>query len=201
MGLFQNDLPVSICPQADNPEGEKFQGRLRGIDSQFIHIFSPEGDRFAGGLTVKVEFRIDENNFNFESTVVRQDAGGLVHLAKPEVIKKSKLREGPRLEIKLPIKFTPWTEEGRFEAETLDVSESGIRMVGRKSLKNGNLISLDLYFKEPRIRVISQGLVAWCRMFEENEYLYESGVQFTTISNETRKKLARYLLDKSKEPA
>lgn len=197
MGLFQNDLPVSLCPLEDNPEGEKYQGRLRGIAREFIQIYSPVHLGFTTGLPVKVEFRIDENNFHFETTALRQDTSGLVFLKKPEMIKKSKVREGPRLEIKMPVKYTPWTEDGRFEAETLDISESGIRMIGRKSLKGGDLISVDLYFKEPRIRVMSQGLVAWCKTNDENEYLFESGVQFTTISNETKKKLARYLLDQS----
>ena len=192
MGLFQKDLPISICPGTDNPQGNRIQGRLQGVNAKFILVQVETLQSLAEGNPLTVEFWIDRSTYSFESAVVRITAAGMVALAKPRVIHKSILREGNRVPMDMRIHFTPWSDSGRFEAQLLDISETGIRMVGRKSLKRDALVSLDFYIKEARARIISQGMVIWAQPAEDNEFLFETGVQFTTLSNENRKKLSRY---------
>ncbi|MBI3396156.1 MAG: PilZ domain-containing protein, partial [Spirochaetia bacterium] len=134
---------------------------------------------------------VEKNSFHFESAL-KERTGQILFLQKPKVIHKNRIRDHARATFRLPIHFTLWTETGRFEGTILDMTEDGIRLETRKPMRKGTLISLDFYIKAEKIRVISQGLVAWCVQNKDNEYLFESGVQFTTMSNETKKKLARY---------
>jgi len=97
----------------------------------------------------------------------------------------------------MKMNYTPWTESGRFETKLTDLSELGIRMQGRRNIKKGTLISIDFYIKDDKIRVLCQGQVAWCRTNEENDQLFDTGVEFTTISNETRKRLTRFIQKQS----
>ena len=193
MGLLQKDLPVSLCPGLDNPEGEKCQGRLQGVSQTNILVMSDNAMELRPGDGLTVEFYIEKSVYRFESTVERLLEDGLLALHKPKVIHKSRLREGTRVPLDMEIHFTLWSDTGRFQANLLDISETGIRMVGRKSLRKDSLISLDFYIKEARARIICQGIVAWNEATQDNEYLYESGIQFTTLSNENRKKLGRHL--------
>ncbi|MEQ8351874.1 MAG: PilZ domain-containing protein [Leptospiraceae bacterium] len=193
MGLLQKDLPVSLMPEKDNPEGNRFQGKLHGVNAKFILIATEEQSGITEGHPVTVEFWIDRSAYRFESKIARILPSGIVAVQKPKVIHKSRIREGNRVFLDMKIHFTPWSDSGRFEAQLLDISETGVRMVGRKQLQKDALISLDFYVKEARARIISQGMVIWSQPTEENDYLFESGVQFTTLSNENRKKLGRYL--------
>ncbi len=195
MQLLKKDLPISLCPLRENPRGKKYQGRLYAMNDSFLQIFAPESTKIELGSELQAEFQIDVHNFSFECVAVRL-AENLVFVNRPSVIRKSRQREGPRVAIEMPIFYTIWSEHGRFEATLKDVSETGIRIVGRNPLKQQMVVSLDVYFRDSRIRIICQGQVAWTKPTEENHYLYESGIQFTTISNETKSNLALYLLDK-----
>ena len=199
MQLLKKDLPVSLCPLRENPRGKKYQGRLYAMNDSFLQIFCPESAQVQIGSELQAEFQIDINQFVFECVVVRL-AENLVFVNRPSVIRKSKLREGPRVPIEMQIHYTLWSEPGRFEATLQDVSETGIRIVSRHALKKQVVVSLDIYFRDSKIRVICQGQVAWSRPTEENRLLFESGIQFTTISNETRSNLALYLLDRMSTP-
>lgn len=199
MSLLEKDLPVSLCPVHDNPEGEKFQGRLKQVTADHLLIDTGHSVELGAGGDVIVEFRVDDNRFRFTSSVFNLSGPSGLLLHKPKTIHRSKIREGPRVVIPLQVFYTLWTETGRFEADVLDISESGMRIRGNKNLRKNSLLSLDFYIKDQKIRVITQGLVAWSKAGEENPHLTESGVQFTTISNEARKKLARYLQAKHDE--
>lgn len=199
MALFEKDLPVTLCPVHDNPDGEKFQGRLKQVTQDHILVDTGQSVELGAVGDVIVEFRVDDNRFRFTTSVFNLAGPSAILLNKPKQVHRSKIREGPRVVIPLQIFYTPWTESGRFEAEVLDISESGLRMRGTKNVRKNALLSLDFYIKEQKIRVISQGLVAWSRASEENQHLTESGVQFTTISNDARKKLAKYLQAKHDE--
>jgi len=184
---------MSICPLDNNPEGNKYQGRLMDIDKQFIIINTGEPVNLRTEAEVRIDFHIERSIFSFESSVQSVEGADKILLVKPKVIHKKQIRDTDRMETAIKIFYTLWTETGRFEAETRDISEQGIRIVGAKKLRRGSLLSLNFYIKEPKIRVICQGSVAWCKTDEENEYLFESGIQFTTLSNEIRKKLNKYV--------
>ncbi len=155
-------------------------------------MFVPEFPILAAGAAVEAEFRIDKSSYRFESTLKTLD-GGSVTLHKPKQIHKTRVREGRRIDTDMKLFYTPWTESGRFETQMLDLSDVGVRMLGRRELKKGMLVSLDFYIKEDKIRVLCQGQVAWCRTDPQNEFSFETGVEFTTISNETRKRIARFI--------
>jgi len=193
VGIFKKGLPMSICPLDNNPEGNKHQGRLMDIDKQFIIINTGEPVNLRTEAEVRIDFHIERSIFSFESSVQSVEGADKILLVKPKVIHKKQIRDTDRMETAIKIFYTLWTETGRFEAETRDISEQGIRIVGAKKLRRGSLLSLNFYIKEPKIRVICQGSVAWCKTDEENEYLFESGIQFTTLSNEIRKKLNKYV--------
>ena len=193
MSILHKDLPISICALSNNPEGEKTQAKLLSIDAAQIIADTGELSPLPTGTLVRVEFRLDRYNFSFDSLVARTESPHKLYLAKPKEIHRSRLRDAPRLPMDLEIFYTIWTESGRFQAKILDLSEQGIRIAGPKSLRKGLLISLNFYLKESKIRVICQGLVAWSHPREDNEYLFEAGIEFTTISNETKKKIAKHI--------
>jgi c-di-GMP-binding flagellar brake protein YcgR len=189
---LQKDLPVTLRPLTSNDEGARFQGQLKEIAAEGILMFVPEFPPLAAGAPVEAEFRIDKSSYRFESTLKTLSSGN-VTLHKPKQIHKTRLREGRRIETDMKLFYTPWTESGRFETQMLDLSDVGVRMLGRRELKKGMLVSLDFYVKEDKIRVLCQGQVAWCRQDPDNEFSFETGVEFTTISNETRKRIARFI--------
>ena len=193
MQLLKKDLPISLCPLRENPRGTRYQGRLFGINESYLQVFAPEV-AFSRGTELQAGFQIDTNQFTFECVVVRQDEN-LVFINRPSVIRKSKLREGPRVSMDMRIHYTIWSESGRFEADLRNISESGLRIVGRDRLKQDQVVSLDIYFRDAKFRVICQGQVAWCKPTEDNPYLFETGIQFTTISTETRSNLSLYLAE------
>jgi len=193
---LQKNLAVSICPQSDNPEGNKFQGQLREVGADAMQLFVAEPLTLSPGDPVVVEFKIEKNQFSFEAKT-QSMTGSLLPPSNPAAIKRSRLREGHRLAVDMKMAYTPWTESGRFETTLVDLSEMGVRMIGRKQLKKGMLVSIDFYVKEDKIRVLCQGQVAWWRATPDNDQLFETGVEFTTISNETRKRLTKFILRKN----
>lgn len=193
MPLKQKDLPVNVCPLEGNEEGLKVQALLRGLDSSHIRLFAPEPGPLRATMPVELDFRVDKHEFVLSTKIAKVAEGGDIVLFKPASIRRRRIRDARRVPLEMRIFFTLWTETGRHDGDMQDLSADGFRMISRKSLRRGTLISLDFYVRSARIRVIGQGLVAWCRTVEDNEYLFESGIQFTTISNETRKKLARFV--------
>jgi len=193
MSILKKGLPISICPEENNPAGNKYQCRLIDIDKQFIIVSSRDTACLKAGEKIIAEFFIESNSFTFDATIHGSENDDKVIIEKPEVIHKKRIRNVDRMSLREKVNYTLWTEKGRFDAETRDISERGIRVVGSKALKKGSLLSINLYLKEPRIRLICQAQVAWCRTAEENEHLHETGIHFTTLSNETRKKLSKFV--------
>lgn len=199
MSIFKKNLPVSICPLRDNPQGNKIQALLRAVDKDYILLETVPEIGTVAEFEALIEFSLDKNRFHFNTIVYKiKERPGLL-LKKPKEIHRSRIREGPRVPLEIPIHYTPWTEEKRFSVETRDMSESGVRIQGLFELAQDSIISLDFYLKEPKIRVICQGLVSWSKPDPENNIFFQSGIQFTTISNEAKKKLARYLADLNEE--
>ncbi|MCP5480460.1 MAG: PilZ domain-containing protein [Spirochaetales bacterium] len=194
---MQKDLPVSICPLDDNPEGVRYQGLLKSIDSDHILVYSPHAKALHLANRVSLEFRIDRNDFRLTTSILNLAPKDQLLLRKPKQIHKKQIREGQRLSYSLPVKYTLWTKTGRHEAELRDLSDQGLRMVGNQPLRKNSLVSLDFYIKDAKTRVITQGMVIWSRKDEENEHLIESGIHFTTISNEARKKIARFVAERA----
>ena len=194
MGLFQKNLPVSICPVADNQQGLKYQALLRAVDKEYILLETEHSLELASESEVLIEFNLDKNHFYFHTTIFNLSGRSGLLLKKPREIHRTKLREGPRVPLSVKLNYTPWTEEKRYTVDTLDMSESGVRIQGLFELPKDSIVSLDFYLKAAKIRVICQAIVSWSRPDEEGPYV-QSGLQFTTISNEAKKKLSKYLLE------
>ncbi|MCR9142686.1 MAG: PilZ domain-containing protein [bacterium] len=194
MGIFQTDLPLSLCPIADNAEGQKHQGLLKKVDGEHILVETGDSLKLAVNEHLAVEFRLQDSNFRFETSVANLAGPRGLLLLKPKIIHRSKVREGPRVALPLEVQYTLWTESGRFSGGVLDISESGLRMHTPHRLSKGQLLSLDFYIKAAQCRVITQALVVWVRDDEERTGEIQAAVHFTTIANDARKKLARHLL-------
>lgn len=195
MSLFKKNLPVTICPIQDNEQGNKYQAILKAVDKQYILLETAHSFELASNTDVTIEFILEHSRFHFDTQVFNLAGRSGILLKKPNQIHRSKLREGPRVPLVIKINYTPWTEEKRYTVETRDMSESGVRIQGLFEIPPDSIVSLDFYIKDAKIRVISQGVVSWSKPDPENEIFYQSGIQFSTISNEARKKLAKYLLD------
>ena len=194
MGVFQTDLPLSLCPVADNAEGKKYQGLLKKVDGEYILVETGDSLTLAVNENLIVELRLQDSNFRFETAVANLSGQRGLLPVKPKVIHRSKVREGPRVALPLEVQYTIWTERGRFPGGVLDISESGLRMHTPHRLSKGQLLSLDFYIKAAQCRVITQALVVWARDDEERSGEMQVAVHFTTIANDARKKLARHLL-------
>lgn len=194
MGIFQTDLPLSLCPIAGNAEGKKYQGLLKKVDGDHILVETGNSLELAVDEHLAVEFRLQDSNFRFETSVANLSGTQGLLLVKPKEIHRSKVREGPRVALPLQVQYTLWTESGRYPGGVLDISESGLRMHTPHHLSKGQLLSLDFYIKAAQCRVITQALVVWARDDEERTGETQAAVHFTTIANDARKKLARHLM-------
>ncbi len=178
----------------DLPGEPRFTVRLSDIDSRFLRFETSDTaqENFEPGRRVVLEFVLDRFAFEAVTVVNRIGARGEVFLDKPASFERRRVRRTVRTDIHTPMHYTLWTEVGRFQAELLDISEDGMRMLAYRDLARGELISLDFYLSEPGIRVSCQGTVKWCRSMEDGRKLYETGVQFITIPDEVRRQLARF---------
>lgn len=186
----ETSLPISRSRICRANRGTAY--RLSEIDSRFLRFEIPGGmqETFEPGSRVVLEFILDRFAFEAETVVNRIGDHGEVFLDKPASFERRRVRRTVRTDIHTPMHYTLWTEVGRFQAELLDISEDGMRMLAYRDLKRGELISLDFYLSEPGIRVSCQGTVKWCR--EDGRKLFETGVQFVTIPDDVRRQLGRY---------
>ena len=197
MGLLQKDLALSILPLSNNPRGNRYQALLKGADKQFISAQTLGNIGLSRGLPVLVEFRIESNEFKFETQVAQDTGDGLIVLVRPRMVRKTRIREAPRVPLSMAIHFSNWNRsDERAQATMLDISELGVRMVSATGVKKNSLISLDFFIKEAGIRVMTQAQAVWCRGSTIGQDLYEIGVQFTTLSTEIRYNLGRYVYSK-----
>ncbi len=197
MGLLQKDLALSILPLSNNPRGNRYQALLKGADQQFMSTQTRGNLGLARGLPLLVEFRIESNEFKFETQVAQDTSDGVLIMNRPRMVRKTRIREAPRIPLSMSVHFSNWNRtEERAQATMLDISELGVRMVSASAVKKNALISLDFFIKEAGIRVMTQAQAAWCRDSTIGQDLYEIGAQFTTLSTEIRYNLGRYVYSK-----
>ena len=197
MSIFRQNLPVQIIPKSNNPEGIKYQGILEVMESVNMKIKVDESfftKEISGNIDV--EFSMASFNFKFESKIMPGKEEFSIWIQKPNVIHKSQIRKTLRAKTDVKFTYTLWTEGGRFEATMTDLSIVGIKMIGAKELQKNTLLSLNVFIPGASLRFICQGLVMWCRPHPEMEYMYETGVKFTTLSIDAIKKVDKFVKDK-----
>ena len=193
MSLLQKSMPIQVIPLVDNQQGNKYQGVLQSLDSEFIVIsVDPEYLQQPPSEAVRLEFTMQNYQYHFDSEVVSRSGNALLSIKKPTKLYRSAIRRGRRLSVCLPINFTIWTETGRYDATMTDLSPVGLKMQASRFLQKNTLLSLNVYIPG-KLRFICQGLVRWCRSDPGAEGVYECGVLFTTLSNDAAKRVARYV--------
>ncbi|MCE9500549.1 MAG: PilZ domain-containing protein [Leptospira sp.] len=197
MSIFRQNLPVQIIPKSNNPEGTKYQGVLEVMETDSMKI-RVDDNFFAKEISgnIDVEFSMASSNFKFESKIMPGREDSSIRIQKPSVIHKSQIRKTTRAKTDVKFTFTLWTEGGRFEATMTDLSTVGIKMTGTKELQKNTLLSLNVFIPGASLRFICQGLVMWCKRHPEMDYLFETGVKFTTLSIDAIKKVDRFVKDK-----
>ncbi|TGN17590.1 PilZ domain-containing protein [Leptospira idonii] len=196
MSAFQQNLPVQIFPQENNPEGKKFQGILDALESDRMKIKIDENflrEKISGSILV--EFSMSNYNFQFRSSILPEREGEYISIHKPKIIHKSQIRKTERLKTYIQFSFTLWTEGGRYEGVITDISTVGIKMTSHKEIPKNTILSLNVYIPGQTLRFICQGLVMWCKKDPNREDLFLSGVKFTTLSIDAMKKVEKYILE------
>lgn len=113
-------------------------------------------------------------------------------LSRPEEIQKNRLREGRRVQHYCDLIYTVWKENPQYNARLIDISETGVRFLSRRPHKQGEILSISLYIRDAKVRIIGQGLVAWCKLYDERGY-FEVALRYTTVSNSIRARLSLFI--------
>jgi hypothetical protein len=198
MSVFQQNLPIQILPNSNNPEGTKYQGLLDAMESTAMKI-KMDSTFFQTDISgsISVEFSMSNYNFQFDSSILSKGNNSIISIEKPKVIHKSQIRKTQRLRTNIPFNFTLWTEGGRFDAFITDISTVGIKIRTTKQLHKNLLLSLNVYIPGGSLRFICQGLVMWCKQEEDNELTFLAGIKFTTLSIDSMKKVDKFIRDNS----
>ncbi|AFM11849.1 PilZ domain-containing protein [Turneriella parva] len=196
MSILRQSLALQIMPIDDNPEGNRYQGVLENLGDTHLTVRVDE-DFLNAPLSepVRVDFTMSNFRFRFDSQVEAARQGNLIRILKPTKLYKSVIRKGQRLKLDAVIGYNVWTEPGRYEAVITDLSPIGLRMITDRQLPKNTLISVNVYLPGKSLRFICQGLVRWCTRETTEERRYTCGVLFTTLSNESTKRVEKFVAE------
>ncbi len=124
--------------------------------------------------------------------------------------KASERRDGPRIDLRLRVRWSATTSAGPVsgEAEASDVSPKGLRLESEHQLENGSDLDLVVDIGGDADELIAKGKVMWCRLRESptGRTMYDVGVSFesdwlTKDRGPLGQALARIFSMNSYEPA
>ena len=107
MSVFQQNLPIQILPNSNNPEGTKYQGLLDAMESSAMKI-KMDSTFFQIDISgsISVEFSMSNYNFQFDSSILSKGNNSIISIEKPKVIHKSQIRKTQRLRTNIPFNFS-----------------------------------------------------------------------------------------------
>jgi hypothetical protein len=98
--------------------------------------------------------------------------------------KASERRDGPRIDLRLRVRWSAETSTGQVsgEAEASDVSPKGLRLESEHVLDNGSDLDLRVDVGGDTDELVARGKVMWCRERESpsGRHLYDVGVSFSS---------------------
>lgn len=195
MSILSQNLPLQILPLDDNPEGNRYQAILEGLESERVRIRVDESFTALAnaGSKVRIEFTMGRYQFRFDTEIVEKIAPLQVAIRKPREIRKSTIRSSPRLAMHTPINYNIWTQKGIHTGTITDLSTVGLKMLIKQALPKNTLLGLTIAIPGKALRFICQGIVRWCRIEPDLPGQYTCGVMFTTLSNEAQQRLGKYI--------
>jgi c-di-GMP-binding flagellar brake protein YcgR len=193
MNLFEKGLPLCLIVNCSNGQTFKYMLSLKGSTEIGFFLESPLDLSIPQDANLSIEILLKNYILHFSTTLLEYKSKMQIYISKPVEIHKKKLRDSPRIFYETDTKFSIWPDNSKYSGKVRDISDSGFRMTSMKLLRKGQVISVDLYFKEPKIRAIGQGAVVWTRYFENYTDLFEMAIKFTTVSNEVRHRLSKYI--------
>ena len=196
MNLFEKGLPLCLIVQCGDEQTFKYMLSLKGSTDAGFFLESPIELSIPEGAKLSIEFLLKKYILFFTTTLLECKSNTQIYISKPIEIHKRKLRDSARIAHEAETKFSIWPDNLKYSGKVRDISDSGFRMTSIKMLRRGQVINVDLYLKEPKIRVMGQGVVVWTKYFENYNDLFEMAIKFTTVSNDIRNRLSKFIDDK-----
>ncbi len=102
-----------------------------------------------------------------------------------------------RLNINVQIRFSIIEDyKAQKIAETKDIGAGGICLILDQELKKGDTLKLDIVLPDDPPTIHALGRVVWTKSFSmamEKNTRYDTGIEFTEIGDEDRKKINKYV--------
>lgn len=105
---------------------------------------------------------------------------------------RTELRTSPRITTRLTIEIL---------GPALNISTGGLCFLSTDFLKEGTQPSLTFNLPDDPSPVVCKARIIWCRPFKTDPELYETGFQFTEISDEDRQRVADFVAAHPDSPA
>ncbi len=112
-------------------------------------------------------------------------------------------RRYARLKTSVEIKYTVIGNPGEIEVFSKDISAGGLCIILLEELVSDTPLQLEMVVPDVKDPINALGRVVWQRKCKdqgsEEKILYETGIEFTGISDFDRFNLNRYILEKIEE--
>ena len=106
-------------------------------------------------------------------------------------------RKFARLNINVQVNYNIITEQSaKNTTETKNIAAGGICLLVYSPIKEGNIVSLDIFLPDNSSVIHAKGKVVWVKIFtiaNEKNVRYDAGIEFTEIVDGDRKKIDEYV--------
>lgn len=196
--LFVKDQPVTL--EIQNGCGAKvYTSSICHKNDRTLSVASPVSKdgviEVAPRTSVRVGLAARDAFYSFSSYVIRSetDPEPALVLEKPGVIYRSQRREGNRLPLRIPVRYTAYNEDsaqpGSIKTgETRDISLGGAKILVSEEILPGEMLKVELHPKsrEDVISALAQVLRSK-RAEEPGEDGYILGCRFTSVDEQLRR--------------
>ncbi|MEW6008920.1 MAG: PilZ domain-containing protein [Candidatus Omnitrophota bacterium] len=110
-------------------------------------------------------------------------------------------RRFPRLDVRVKVEYQVLdSTQDKIKSFTKNVSQGGICLFLNSFLDKGTLLDLKLFMPDKKEPILATGKIAWVEKFEvgDSKEEIEGGIEFINISDEDRRRIAKYIFGVSK---
>ena len=172
------------------------------VDKEAIHRLTP-------GQTVRFAFaRQNDGLYGIQAVVVNADRAGVIELLHTLELKRNQLRQYVRIETSLPLSFrlikTQDSEKSEIKlgetmnAKLLDISGGGLSFVLDRSLRLGDVVSLNFNLPGAPCAGVAGKIVHLSLCDTKTKTLFKNHVQFLNIEPRKREKIISYIFEKER---
>ena len=174
------------------------------------NVEKEEINRLERGRIVRFAFaRQSDGLYGFQSAVANADRAGSIDVLHTTELKRNQLRQYVRIETSLPLRFrliqTQDPEKSdvkpgeQHTAKMSDVSGGGLSFLHEKSLRLGDLVSLNFDLPGAACAGVMGKIVHLSLREGKGGSLFKNHVQFVNIEPRKREKIISYIFEKERQ--